>query len=157
MRLLLCGLNPSRYAADHGVGFARASNRFWPAMMAAGLADRPNDSFALLYQQRVGMTDLVKRATPRAEEIARDEYLAGFARVERLVEWLQPGAVAFVGLDGWRKVVERGALPGPAGRLVGGRPAYVLPSTSGLNAHSSLTDLTDHLRAAARLAQNARP
>ena len=31
----------------------------------------------------VGMTDLVKRATPRADELTRDEYRAGLARVER--------------------------------------------------------------------------
>jgi len=31
MRLLVCGLNPSVYAADFGVGYARPGNRFWPA------------------------------------------------------------------------------------------------------------------------------
>src|SRR5438045_2206721 len=30
MRLLVCGLNPSLYAADQGVNFARPGNRFWP-------------------------------------------------------------------------------------------------------------------------------
>ncbi len=37
MRLLMCGLNPSLYAADAGVGFARPGNRYWPALRAAGL------------------------------------------------------------------------------------------------------------------------
>ena len=37
MRLLMCGLNPSLYAADAGVGFARPGNRFWPAALAAGI------------------------------------------------------------------------------------------------------------------------
>jgi len=32
MRILLVGLNPSPYAADVGVGFARPGNRFWPAI-----------------------------------------------------------------------------------------------------------------------------
>ncbi len=41
MRLLVVGLNPSLYAADAGVGYARPGNRFWPAAMAAGLASRP--------------------------------------------------------------------------------------------------------------------
>jgi hypothetical protein len=35
---------------------------------------------------------------------------------------------------------------------LGGRPVYVMPSTSGLNASSSLGDLTAHLRAAVDLA-----
>ena len=43
MRLLVCGLNPSVYAADAGVGFARPGNRFWPAALAAGLVTRDRD------------------------------------------------------------------------------------------------------------------
>ena len=37
MRLLVCGLNPSVYSADAGIGFARPGNRFWPAATASGL------------------------------------------------------------------------------------------------------------------------
>ena len=37
----MCGLNPSLYAADAGVGFARPGNRFWPAALAAGIVDAP--------------------------------------------------------------------------------------------------------------------
>jgi len=33
----------------------------------------------------------------------------------------------------------------------GGVPAYVMPSTSGLNAHSRPADLAEHLRAAGTL------
>ena len=39
MRLLVCGLNPSVYSADAGVGYARPGNRFWPALRLAGLTD----------------------------------------------------------------------------------------------------------------------
>ena len=64
----------------------------------------------------IGMTDLVKRATPRADELTRDEYRDGLARVERLVRWLQPGAVCFVGLAGWRAAVDRQRRGGSAAR-----------------------------------------
>ena len=57
--------------------------------------------------------------------------------------------MCLVGLDGWRKVVERRAGPGWTARGVGGRPAYVMPNPSGLNAHVRLDDLAAHLRAAA--------
>ena len=40
MSVLVCGLNPSLVAADAGVGFAGATNRFWPAALAAGLVTR---------------------------------------------------------------------------------------------------------------------
>ena len=38
---------------------------------------------------------------------------------------------------------------------VGGRPVYLMPHTSGLNAHSRLADLAYHLGAAARLADHS--
>jgi TDG/mug DNA glycosylase family protein len=102
------------------------------------------------------MTDVVKRATVRASDLHPDEYRAGLQRVERLVEWLQPRAVCFVGLDGWRVAVDRKATAGPQPGDIAGVPAYVMPSTSGLNARTSLTDLTDHLRAVGDLASRPR-
>jgi TDG/mug DNA glycosylase family protein len=153
MRLLVCGLNPSLYAADAGVGFARPGNRFWPAALAAGLVSVDRDAVGALVHDGVGMTDLVKRATARADELTRDEYRSGLARVERLVRWLEPGAVCFVGLAGWRAAIDRRAQPGEQPDGIGGRPAYVMPSTSGLNARVPLDELADHLRAALVLAE----
>jgi TDG/mug DNA glycosylase family protein len=57
-----------------------------------------------------------------------------------------------VGLGGWRVVADRRAVAGVQERTLGGTPVYVMPHTSGLNAHSRLDDLTAHLRSAARLA-----
>lgn len=151
MRLLVCGLNPSLHAADAGVGFAGPSNRFWPAMAAAGLlppgTDR--DPWRLLRDARIGMTDLVKRATPRAAELRAAEHRAGVVRLERLCRLLRPGAVVVVGLAGWRAAVDRRAVPGWQPRALGPSPVHLMPSTSGLNAATSLDTLTDHLRRAA--------
>jgi TDG/mug DNA glycosylase family protein len=149
MRLLVVGLNPSLYAADAGVGFARPGNRFWPAALGAGIASRDRDPWHAFRRDGVGFTDLVKRATVAAGELTRDEYRSGYRRVERLVTWLQPGVVVFVGLAGWRAAVDRHAQAGFQPERVGGRPAYVMPSTSGLNARVPLSELTEHLRAAA--------
>lgn len=155
MRLLVCGLNPSVYSAERGVGFARPGNRFWPAVMAAGLVTRPLDPRRALWDHGIGMTDLVKRATTASAELAREEYVAGAARVERLVRWLAPAAVCFVGLEGWRAAIDRRAVAGIQPDGFGGRPAYLLPSTSGLNAHSRLDDLVAHFTAAAALADRS--
>lgn len=157
MRLLVCGLNPSLYAADAGVGFARPGNRFWPAALAAGLVTTDRSPHRALLDHGVGMTDIVKRATVAAAELSPTEYRDGLARIERLVTWLRPGAVCFVGLAGWRAAVDRRARPGRQPDGLAGVPVYVMPSTSGLNARTPLTELTDHLQAAARLADDARP
>jgi TDG/mug DNA glycosylase family protein len=156
MRLLVCGLNPSVYSADAGLGFARPGNRFWPAMLAAGLAARDRDPGDLLRSHAIGLTDLVKRATRAAAELTTGEYREGLARVTRLVAWLRPGAVCFVGLDGWRRAVYRRAVAGPQPRDLDGVPVFVMPSTSGLNAHSRLDDLTGHLVAAAEVADRSK-
>ncbi len=149
MRLLICGLNPSVYSAETLVGFGRPGNRFWPAAIAAGIASVDRDPRHALTHHGMGMTDLVKRATPRADELTANEYRAGLARVERVCEWLRPEAVCFVGLAGWRAAADRKATPGWQDRTLGGSAVYVMPSTSGLNAHSSLDDLSEHLATAA--------
>lgn len=152
MRLLVCGLNPSPAAAAAGVGFFRAGNRFWPAALTAGLVSRDRDPLHALRHHGIGMTDLVKRTTARADELDREEYRAGIDRLDRLCAWLEPGAVCLVGLAGWRAAVDRRAVAGPQERTLGGRPVHLMPSTSGLNAGTGLDELVDHLRAAARLA-----
>lgn len=151
MRLLVCGLNPSLYAADVGIGFARPGNRFWPAALAAGLVTRDRDPLHALRAHGIGMTDLVKRATVGADELTRDEYRAGTSRVERLVRWLAPGAICFVGLAGYRAAAAPKADAGEQPGGFGGVPAYVMPNTSGLNARTSLDDLVAHLQAAMAL------
>lgn len=152
MRLLVCGLNPSEYAADAGVPFARPGNRFWPAAIDAGLVSVSRDPWAALSQHGIGFTDIVKRATPRADALSGAEYRRGFDRLRWLVGWLRPAAVCFVGLAGWRSVADARARAGPQAEPLAGTPTYVMPSTSGVNGSCGLAALTEHLRAAACLA-----
>jgi double-stranded uracil-DNA glycosylase len=148
MRILVCGLNPSLVAADAGFGFAGATNRFWPAASASAMLTVLRRPLAALAADGVGMTDMVKRATARSSELTRREYVEGAVRVRRLVEWLRPGVVLIVGLEGWRAAVDRAAGPGIQPEPFGGIPAYVMPSTSGLNARTTLGELAAHMKAA---------
>jgi TDG/mug DNA glycosylase family protein len=151
--LLICGLNPSLHAAHSGIPFSRPGNRFWPAALRAGLAARDRDPLAAL-QRGIGFTDVCKRPTRSAGELAPAEHARGMARLEREVRRWRPRAVCFVGLEGWRRAVDRTAFPGPIAGGFAGRPAYLMPSTSGLNAGSSLAQLTAHLRRAYTLARH---
>lgn len=150
VRLLICGLNPSPAAADAGIGFARPGNRFWPAALAAGIVGRDRDPEHALADHGVGMTDLVKRTTQRADELDASEYADGLARLERLVTWLEIPTVCFVGLAGWRAARDRAAGAGWQADGLATARVYLMPSTSGLNASSRLADLTEHLRLVAR-------
>ena len=98
---------------------------------------------------------MVKRATPNAAMLAPDEYRVGADRVRALVEWLRPGVVLFVGLAGWRVAVDPRATAGFQPEPFGGVPAYVMPSTSGLNAHTGATELAAHMADALTVAQPA--
>jgi TDG/mug DNA glycosylase family protein len=149
LRLLLCGLNPSEYSADVGVGFARPGNRFWPAALSAGIVTRDRDPRHALLEHGVGMTDLVKRASPRADVLTKAEYREGAGRLERLVRWLRPRVVVFVGLSGYRAAIDASATAGEQRGGFGGVSAYVMPNPSGINAHVTADDLAAHLRAAA--------
>jgi TDG/mug DNA glycosylase family protein len=147
LRVLVVGLNPSLYSADRGLPFARPGNRFWRAAVAAGWVARERD-VAAAFAAGIGFTDLVKRATARAGELSRDEYAAGLRRVEALARELAPGALCLVGLDGFRRAAHRRAQAGWIAGGVGGRAAYLMPSTSGLNASASADSLAAHLRTA---------
>ncbi len=148
MRMLVCGLNPSLVSADAGFGYAGATNRFWAAAVSAGIVTQARRPLVSLSEDGVGMTDLVKRATPNADGLTPAEYREGAERVARLVEWLAPGVVLFVGMAGWRAAIDRRAQAGPQPSPFGGVPAYVMPSTSGRNARTTPAELARHMRQA---------
>jgi TDG/mug DNA glycosylase family protein len=150
--VLVVGLNPSVAAADAGVPFVGASNRFWPAALEAGLVTADRDPWRAFVDAHVGFTDLVKRASPRADGLTADEYAAGSARVRALVEWLAPAVVCFAGVTGYRSAVDPNAEIGEQPQRFGGAPAYVMPNPSGANAHASRADLVAHLTAVRALA-----
>jgi SAM-dependent methyltransferase len=110
MRLLCCGINPSVHAAEAGVGYVTRSNRFWPALLASGLADVDRDPRLLLRRHRIGMTDLVPRPT-RGQRPGPRRVRPSLDRLARLCGWLRPAAVVVVGIDAWRGV---GRPPGRA-------------------------------------------
>jgi TDG/mug DNA glycosylase family protein len=164
MRLLIVGVNPSPTSAVSGIPFARNGNRFWPAMLDAGIANVDRDPEALLASAAVGMTDLSKMVTRRADEVPGEVLVAGLQRLERVVAWLQPGAVAVVGIMAWRTAMKGAAAKGTAtpkpvlGRQpedFGGAPLWILPNPSGLNAHTSVADMSERLQQVMRSVSSA--
>jgi TDG/mug DNA glycosylase family protein len=158
MRILFSGLNPSLKSADLGYGFAGPSNRFWKAAIESGLVTHPRDPPAILDVDRVGMTDLAKRATARAGEITEAEFRAGLIRLEHLTRWLQPTIVCFSGITGWRTASgDKKARLGLQRRTVADRPAYVMPNPSGLNAHTNHQDLVSHFEQLIEFSRRSQP
>jgi TDG/mug DNA glycosylase family protein len=144
LRVLFCGINPSLLSAERGHHFARPGNRFWPALHRSGFTPRQlaPDEDGLLPQLGLGITNLVARPTRAAAELSDDELRAGAAELDALVRAWRPAVVAVVGIGAWRVGFGRPrAQLGLQPELVGGAPVWVLPNTSGLNAHHQLPDL----------------
>lgn len=144
LRILYCGINPSLYSAAVGHHFARPGNRFWPALYRAGLTPErlgPAEDRRLL-ELGQGITNLVGRATARADEISPAELRRGALALRRKVARYRPRVVAFLGLGAYRSAFDAAdATVGPRGEHLAGARVWVLPNPSGLNAHYQLEDL----------------
>jgi double-stranded uracil-DNA glycosylase len=142
--VLVCGINPSLISAERGHHFARPGNRFWRALQGSGFTPRLLSPYqdASVLDYGLGITNVVDRPTRSAAELSTEELRQGMRALARLVERNKPRVVAVVGLTAWRTGFERpDAGLGLQPEAIGGRPAWVLPNPSGLNAHYPLPDL----------------
>lgn len=143
-RVLLCGINPSLWSGAVGLHFASASNRLWTVLHAAGWTHRrlrPEETDEVL-AAGLGITNLVARATARADELADAELRAGLPTLAALSERVRPQWVAFLGLTAYRVATgERSAVVGPQERRLGPAGVWLLPNPSGLNASWQLPRL----------------
>lgn len=136
--VLFAGINPGLYTAAIGRHFGRPGNRFWPALHGGGFTPRLFSPFEsdLLLDLNFGITNVVERATARADELSDDELRAGGRRLEAKVNRYKPTVVAFVGIGPYRVVTGvKNARVGLQERPFGGSHVWVLPNPSGLNAH----------------------
>jgi len=137
LRVLFAGINPGLYSAATGYHFARPGNRFWPALHAAGFTDRvlrPEEQQQLL-PLGLGITNVVARATARADELTPAEIRAGGRVLTAKVARLKPRSIAIVGITVYRTAFDRpGATTGRQEQTLGGAGLWVLPNPSGLNA-----------------------
>jgi TDG/mug DNA glycosylase family protein len=150
--VLFAGINPGLYTAAIGHHFGRPGNRFWPALHGGGFTPRHFSPFeqSLLLNRKFGITNIVERATARADELTDDELRAGGQRLEAKVKRWRPTVVAFVGIGPYRLISGiKDAGVGLQKDLFGGSHAWVLPNPSGLNAHyqpAALAQLFGDLR-----------
>lgn len=155
LKMLIVGINPGLWTAAVNAPFARPGNRFWPSLHQAGLTDHqvdascglePADELQLL-SRGIGLTNLVGRATVRADELSRQELREGATHlVERLAD-IRPRAVAIAGITAFRTgfQVPKAQLGRQDTTQIEGWPAdvalHVVPQPSGLNAHYQIPDL----------------
>ncbi len=138
LKVLFCGINPGLMTAATGHHFARPGNRFWPVLHLSGFTPRllkPSEQGELL-SYGLGITNVVARATARADELTAEEYREGGRILGAKVRRLRPTWLAVVGVTAYRAAFDdRRASVGPQQRTIGSTGVWVLPNPSGLNAH----------------------
>ena len=156
LKLLFVGINPGLWTAAVQTHFAHPTNRFYPALAAAGITEYEVDRAAgmsdadraHLVARGVGMTNLVGRATARASELSATELREGGERLPRFVAEHRPKVVAIAGISAYRDAFgERAAVLGPQPETLdsasrwSGAALWVVPNPSGLNAHETVATL----------------
>ena len=146
LNVLFAGINPGLYSAATGYHFARPGNRFWPALHISGFTPyllRPDEQRQLLHFG-LGITNLVDRATARADELSPRELADGARALAQRVEALRPRWLAVVGVTAYRTGFgsPRAAIGGQDLKI-GNTAVWVLPNPSGLNAHWNLSSLAE--------------
>ena len=153
LRVLFCGINPGLYTAAVGHHFARPGNRFWPSLHASGFTDRLLSPFEEqeLLQLRLGVTNVVARATAAASELSHDDFVKGGRVLRSKVRRYHPRIVAVLGVGAYRAAFARPkAVVGEQDEQIPGARVWVLPNPSGLNANYQLHELSRLFRALRR-------
>lgn len=161
-RLVFVGINPGLWTAATGIHFAYPGNRFYPALVAAGILPRlpvirddglDADDRRMILGAGIGISNIVHRATARADELTRDELRAGAARLTDDVGRWMPRVVAVVGLTAYRQGFGRPrAMAGLQSERIADAELWVVPNPSGLNAHDTVSSLADAYAGPARAA-----
>ena len=146
LNVLFCGINPGLYSAAVGHHFARPGNRFWPTLHRAGFTPRllsPDEERDLL-PLRLGITNIVDRASAAADELTQEELQAGAERLRRKLTRYQPRVLAVLGMGAYRTGFgQKDAKLGPQSEPIGQTAVWVMPNPSGLNAHYRLDQLAE--------------
>lgn len=161
LKLLFVGINPGLWTAATQTHFAHPVNRFYPALLLAGIITEPispSDGMTDADRDRlrgrgIGITNIVRRATARASELTDDELRAGGAELEETVRRTAPKVVAIAGITAYRTAFgRRKAVLGPQPETLAGAELWIVPNPSGLNAHETTATLAEAYGAAARAA-----
>jgi len=161
LRLLFVGINPGLWTAATRTHFAHPGNRFYPALLRAGILTQAIDPANgmtdadrdRLRGRGIGITNVVRRATAKASELGDDELRAGGAELVETVRRTRPAVVAIAGITAYRTAFgRRRAVPGLQPEPFEGAELWVVPNPSGLNAHETVASLAEAYAAPARAA-----
>jgi TDG/mug DNA glycosylase family protein len=131
--LLFVGLNPSPVSVEAGhYHQGRLGRRFWERLMRIGLikpGTDPSEADDALLAAGHGITDLIKRPSPR-DEASDEELRHGVGPLWQKIALWRPGAIVFI----YKRAAQVAAgrvVEEPWGQIEGvalaGRPCFLMP------------------------------
>jgi len=155
--LVFIGINPGLYSVSRGHYFARMNSRFWPAFSASKLsravrldlqAERLSPQHdSVLPQFGIGLTDVVKRPSANAGDLAPSDFANWIPVLIKNLELYAPRVACFHGLTAFRPFLriglqrmDRVPVLGPQPECIGTVRLFVVPNPSPANAHFTLSD-----------------
>lgn len=158
LKVVFVGINPSVYSVEQGHYFARATNRFWPALSQSRLSSDarerlgrdelgPEDDLSLL-ADGFGFTDVVKTPTPSAADLHGGDFAEWAPRARSRIEHFGPAFACFQGVTALRPFLKYG-MDCDADQLrfgrqdirIGDTQVFLVPNPSPANARYRLPDL----------------
>ena len=108
--LLFVGINPGLWTAATQTHFAHPGNRFYPALLEAGIIERQidrgggmsDDDRQHFLSRGLGISNIAHRATAKASELTAIELREGGEQLRKLVGAMQPAVVAVAGVTAYR-------------------------------------------------------
>ena len=150
LRLLFVGINPGLWTAASQTHFAHPGNRFYPALLEAGIIEREIDRSdgmtdadrRHLVDRGIGVTNIVRRTTARASELTTSELRDGAGHLRATIAEHGPSVVAVAGITAYRTAFRMPkAVMGRQHDDLEGAELWVVPNPSGLNAHETISSL----------------
>jgi len=156
LRIVSIGLNPSLRSVEAGFYFANPRNRFWPALLASGLAPpgiTPGAAaIARLFEEHaMGFTDVVKRPSAGGAALRAADFKRFAPELRDKLTRYRPGVAWFHGKQAYHGYLRYAEGRQPTGDWgaqpdLGACRVFVTPNPSPANAAYSLADLSEWYR-----------
>ena len=151
LEIVFVGTKPRAYSAETGHYYAHPRNRFWGAVNKSCLLDELLDATRdhLVLEQKVGLTDLVKKPTVSASKLRVSDYRGESSSSKQKLSRFKPIIVCFhevTAYDNYLRYGE-GISENPKPRLqtrrIGDTVVFVVPNPSPANAGYQLCALIE--------------
>ena len=164
LEIVFVGTNPGAYSAETGHYYAHPRNRFWGAVNKSGLLDEPLDATRdhLVLEQKVGLTDLVKKPTVSTSKLRASDYRGESSTFKQKLFRFKPIIVCFHGVTAYGNYLryDEGTSENPKlglqTRRIGDTVVFVVPNPSPANASYQLCALIEWYQKLSKLRDRMR-